>query len=309
MKGLVRVIECGGKGPRMVYVEDGKVTSSLDFFWPEGADLVWLDLKIKGSLQPNTKAVIFSVAGTVYDNCRIGTCPNVPMLNELDVQAFNSKIPIFVCNDMEAATTGMATLFPELPFFLGVTWSSGLGARIWKDKKIISDSEAGHLKIDHSPFAAICGCGQRGCAEAYLGGISTTKFIVGQAHYLGDTIPPDIHPCKWLDICYKNHEAWAIRHYKEVIIPAMGMFLAAMQNFGHFPAVVWKGSFALNAFSNIPCLEHEIRVAMQNEIMDEAWINDMKFEFVDRSPIACCPADHDAYIGAARIAEKLLTGS
>lgn len=297
MESCVRVIECGGQGPRVVDIsENHKIIGGFDKRnWEE--DISWLN---SFGLPNGTKAIIYSVAGVVEDHAKVIKCPNVSILNGRVLGDKSGSPPSFVCNDMEAAITGMAHLYPNLDYFMGITRSTGIGARIWKNGEILSDSEAGHMQIDGSPFAPLCGCGKRGCAEAILAGNAITKFVVGEMHLQNRKIPEDVHPCEWLDRCDSACEEWAMRHYNEVLIPGMATFLANIQMLLHLPAIVWKGTLGLRSFRDVLDLEAAIRQEMKERIINPAWVDDLKFYMMD------CPKDHEAYIGAAKIALNLI---
>lgn len=302
MDTCVRVIECGGQGPRRVDVFDKEVVECLETKpWGSRSDIA-LQLRkfAEANLPPNTKAIVYSVAGTIKNHNTIIACPNAHCLDGMYVGGKESNPPTFAVNDMEAAITGMAHFFPELNYFLGITWSTGIGVRVWKNKEILSDSEAGHICIDNSAYAPVCGCGKRGCAEAILGGNAITKFVLEQTWLRSEKILQGINPCRWLDIAYNDGKEWAVRHYREVIVPGMAAFLAILQTTLRLPAIVWKGTLGLKSFKDVNGLELAIRQEMKAKMSNPLWVDDVEFHFLQ------CPKDHEAYIGAAKIALSLL---
>jgi len=295
----VRVVECGGQCPRRVDVCGKKITNFVETVWTK--DLRDLENFARCDLPERTEAIMYSVAGMVEDHKRIVSCPNTHLLDGAVLGNEEFDVPSFVCNDMEAAITGMAMLFPKLDYFMGITRSTGIGVRIWKDGKMLSDSEGGHMCIDPSFNAPLCGCGKKGCAEAILAGNAITDFVRKRIREAGRDIPTGRHPCEWLDICYNAHEKWAVAYYENVLIPAFGIFLANIQTLLHLPAIVWKGTLGLRAFRDIPQLEGLIRQEMKTKIINPAWVDDLNFYFLQ------CQKDHEAYIGAAKIALDLLS--
>ena len=294
----VRVIECGGQGPRLRDVKGTNVTNPIDGVWTgKLVDLIDFSHSV---LPIGTKAIIYSVAGVVEDHERVAVCPNVQHLRGAILGNRNASVPRFVCNDMESSTTGASIFFPELYYYMCMTRSTGVGGRVWKDGTILSDSEIGHMCVDTSFNAPLCACGKKGCAEAFLGGNALTTLVLSRMHELGKSIPTGRHPCEWLDICYNAHEKWAIALYENVIIPAFGIFLANIQTLLHLPAIIWKGTLGLRAFKDVPQLEGLIRLEMKKRIINPAWVDDLNFHFLT------CPKDHEAYIGAAKIALNLL---
>jgi predicted NBD/HSP70 family sugar kinase len=296
----VRVVECGGQGPRRVDVWGMEVINSVKGKWTNNVSHL---LNFAQEQLPDvTAAIIFSVAGVIENHKKIIVCPNVHHLDGVNLGCEETSIPLFVCGDMEASVTGMAELFPQLEFFMGLTRSTGLGARFWKDGQIISACEVGHIKVDSSPFAALCGCGKRGCAEAILAGNAIAKFVVGEMWLQNRTIPEDIHPCHWLDICYNKGENWAVRHYQDVLFPGLGVFFADVLSTIRVPAVVLKGTLGLRSFKDITGMKGFIRDQARMKIIDRKWVDELEFY-----PLTC-PQDYDAFIGAAKIALKLLQG-
>jgi glucokinase len=70
--------------------------------------------------------------------------------------------------------------------FIVITLGTGVGSGIVIDGKLLYGhdgfaGELGHCKIDHSGNGRLCGCGQKGCIEAYAsatGVARTAKEIV-----------------------------------------------------------------------------------------------------------------------------------
>jgi glucokinase len=66
-----------------------------------------------------------------------------------------------------------------------VTLGTGLGVGIIANGHLVRSGrylhpEGGHLIIEHEKEEALCGCGNYGCAEAYLSGTNFAKFISQQ---------------------------------------------------------------------------------------------------------------------------------
>jgi len=97
-------------------------------------------------------------------------------------------IPCTVTNDANAAAQGemMYGAARGMKNFIMVTLGTGVGGGVIIDGKLVYGhdgfaGELGHTKIDRSPSARLCGCGQRGCIEAYAsanGMARTAKEIV-----------------------------------------------------------------------------------------------------------------------------------
>jgi glucokinase len=131
------------------------------------------------------KAMGVGVAGMVQKGT--GTVLNGPNLGWRDVplprllQARAPKLPLFIANDLSAAAWGerCAGAGRGVDDLLVVLVGSGVGCGMVLSGKLIDGSsgvagEFGHIKV-HSG-GRLCGCGQRGCLEAYAGGASLAAW-------------------------------------------------------------------------------------------------------------------------------------
>lgn len=299
----IRVIECGGSGFRSADVCDGKIhlANTAEILWISSTESL---MKFAYERLPaETKAIIFATAGLVEGHKIIRTSPNISILKEVNVDDYrpNPNIPCFVANDMATSITGMALMNPQFPYFMGITWSSGVGARIWKNNEILSDSEVGHMVYDTSSLAPLCGCGKRGCFESYLGGKSITRRIAVECQTRGIEIPKNMHPCKFLDVEFRSGKAWATELY-DAILSIMAIFLSNIQLMSRLPAIIWKGTFALSALTELGLVKN-LKEKMLRHVIDPQWVDDL--EFVTPDPRAL--SNLDSFLGAAKIAEDLLT--
>lgn len=83
-------------------------------------------------------------------------------------------IPVRVTNDANAAAMGEMTygVARGMKNFIMITLGTGVGSGIVVDGRVVYGSdgfagELGHFVIDHSDNARSCGCGRKGCLEAY----------------------------------------------------------------------------------------------------------------------------------------------
>ena len=97
-------------------------------------------------------------------------------------------IPVIVTNDANAAAMGEMTygVARGMKNFIMITLGTGVGSGIVVDGRVVYGSdgfagELGHFVIDHSDNARSCGCGRKGCLEAYTSatGVARTarKFL------------------------------------------------------------------------------------------------------------------------------------
>ncbi len=96
----------------------------------------------------------------------------IPLAKELQKQ-FNG-VPINVENDANCAAIAESKfgVGKEYPNFLFIIWGTGVGGGIILNRKLYRGpsggaGEVGHICIDHN--GPLCGCGARGCVEAYIG--------------------------------------------------------------------------------------------------------------------------------------------
>jgi predicted NBD/HSP70 family sugar kinase len=273
----IRVVDGGGDGFRRADV-DG--TTPRNFQKSKGPlkrveDIV--DFACKG-LPRGTEGIAFALAGVIEDKDLVVNSPNVHCLDGVRlasaVRDRTKGMKAAVFNDMEAAVTGMAALVPDEPFFLGITWSSGIGLRVWTEGRLLSVAEGGHMLLDPSPFAPLCGCGKRGHAEAIVGGKAIRRLVLAETQARGVELPDD-EPSKLLIQGWKAGVPWAVE-VQRIIARGMGMFLGNIQSLLHLPLIVWKGTFALNAMAS---LERLIRQEMKAMLIDPSWADRKNLAF------------------------------
>jgi glucokinase len=87
--------------------------------------------------------------------------------NELD-------IPVKMTNDANAAAMGemMYGAAKGMKDFIVITLGTGVGSGIVINGQLVYGhdgfaGELGHVRVDYSKEARLCGCGRRGCLEAY----------------------------------------------------------------------------------------------------------------------------------------------
>ncbi len=123
-------------------------------------------------------------APTVWGD-RQGADP-VPLRD--DLRRLWPSVPVFVLNDVTAA--GYRYLDDPRESFCILTISSGIGHKVFIDGKPAvglrgHGGEIGHLRVDFSPDAPCCDCGERG----HLGAVASGRAVVRQAKKLADDEP------------------------------------------------------------------------------------------------------------------------
>jgi len=130
-----------------------------------------------------------------YYTGNIEYAPNLPWKGVVPLSKLMSEkfgIPCTVTNDANAAAMGemMYGVARGMKNFIMVTLGTGVGGGVIVDGKMLYGhdgfaGELGHTKIDHSDNARLCGCGQKGCIEAYAsatGVARTAKEIISSTN-------------------------------------------------------------------------------------------------------------------------------
>jgi glucokinase len=111
--------------------------------------------------------------------------PNLPGWEEVPLVRLMQerwRVPVKIDNDANCAALGEARFGAgrSIAHFIGVTLGTGVGSGIIFDQNIFHGEkgyggEFGHASIDYN--GPVCGCGNRGCIEAYLG----NSYLVANA--------------------------------------------------------------------------------------------------------------------------------
>jgi len=130
------------------------------------------------------------------------TSPNLPNLTEFPLRDELAKllgIPVELQNDANAAVLGEWIFSPAskgVKNLILLTLGTGIGGGVICDGHLLvgadnAATELGHVKADYSSDYP-CGCGRKGCVEAYVGaaGITRTAQIMLKSNP-GTTLKPD----------------------------------------------------------------------------------------------------------------------
>lgn len=294
MNKCVRVIDGGGNGFRRADVFGTEVRNLVKTGKGEISSVEKL-VEFSTAEMLRGDGVAFAMAGDI-DHGLVRKSPQLPWLNGVNLMERTEEVikkMTLVVNDMDGAVAGMGALLDWPNYFMGITWSSGIGARVCRNGQILASCEAGHTPLDLSPFAPLCGCGGRGCAEAILGGEAMTRRMETEMKIRGIKIPEGIHPLAFLDSNFQLHTSWAEELYG-MVAKGMGAYLANIQTLFRLPTVVWKGTFATKA---LKLLVRDIKHHMRERLINPSWADEMDF-------VLCPRPEEDALIGAAALFEK-----
>jgi glucokinase len=128
------------------------------------------------------KAIGLSIAGQVnYKEGILINAPNMPIqnFNFHDFFMENYKKPSYIDNDVNCAAIAESSVFPidtsQLFIFLG----TGIGGAAVLNDKLIRGSSNLAMEIGHLTYkdnTLLCGCGKKGCYEAYAGAKNIIKI-------------------------------------------------------------------------------------------------------------------------------------
>ncbi|MEI6562831.1 MAG: ROK family protein [bacterium] len=95
------------------------------------------------------------------------------------------KVPVFLNNDANACALAEMLFgqYKGTKNLLYLTFSTGMGGGIIANGDLIqgvtdAGGEVGHFVLD--PNGPVCGCGQKGCWEAYVGGRALARLLKGK---------------------------------------------------------------------------------------------------------------------------------
>ncbi|GCE27989.1 glucokinase [Dictyobacter alpinus] len=151
---------------------------------PEDAELLAIGVGAAGQID--------RAAGVVLDAPNLGV-RNMP-LGEILSKRFN--LPVVVGNDVEVAAMGESLYGSGRGYnnFVCLFVGTGIGSGIVQNGRMYTGltgtaGEAGHMTIQAG--GRICGCGSRGCLEAYASRTAITKAIMGEIHHGRSSILAD----------------------------------------------------------------------------------------------------------------------
>jgi glucokinase len=188
-------------------------------------------------------------------------------------------VPVRIFNDLKAITwgevlCGAARSFKDvLVVFVGTGVGSGMvvgGRMAWGATGVVA--EIGHVKV--RPGGEPCGCGQRGCLEAYLGGGNLTARLRREAAQDWPALlesaggkAGEIHPGK-LEELVQAGDARAVALYEELA----GMFGLVLANAVTLlnPAALLLGGTVLKG---CPTLRQRSELVLKEQVLAVAGEN------------------------------------
>jgi predicted NBD/HSP70 family sugar kinase len=185
-KKYIVTIDIGGTKTNIGYFSNGKLIKTIQFstkkFGPENINKI---SEILFNSKKNISAICLSLTGLInnrglwnpINKKTLGDFKNYPVIKILN---FFFSVPVYALGDTQAAALGEMYYGngKKLRNFFYLTVSTGIGGSIIYNKNLfdgkISDiGSIGHSVIKHN--GRICGCGKKGCLEAYSSGNALIK--------------------------------------------------------------------------------------------------------------------------------------
>ncbi len=118
--------------------------------------------------------LILAESGIIHFSPNFPGWSDIPILDYVAAELGNIKIPLYIDNDVNAMVLGELYHGAGVGYenIVGLTLGTGVGGGIVLNRKVYHGSwnsagELGHTIVQ--PNGRKCGCGNRGCLEAYVG--------------------------------------------------------------------------------------------------------------------------------------------
>ncbi len=242
-------VDFGGTAIKAGIVEEGRVVSSAVVSTPatEGPDKV-LDAIARAVLQLDShpKSVGVAIPGEVDPTGRCWGLPNVAGFRGVELGKGLSerlRCPVAVENDATTAALGeyLHGHGSRYPSFLMITLGTGIGGGLVIGGQLYPGSngfagEIGHINVDTSDGAPLCGCGKSGCLETYSGTSALRRKFVEEGGH-------EVEEIKEIAESARRGEAAGLATFRMMGL-ALGYGLANIQNVLDLNALVFTGGIS-----------------------------------------------------------------
>ncbi len=256
-------VDFGGTQIKAGIVDGGELVKSASLPTPTGArpeEVLDLIARAVFSLDPNPESVGVAIPGEVDAVGRCWGLPNVPGFKDFPLGAELSnrlRCPVAVENDATAATLG-ERLYGHgraYPSFLMITLGTGIGGGLVFGHQLYPGAngfagEIGHFKISYQPDAWPCGCGHRGCLEAYAGTRGLLRAFAEHGAQASEVAP--------IAESARRGEEAGLKTF-EMMGNALGRALANVQNVLDLNAMVFTGGVS----KSFDLIEPSLRTALR----------------------------------------------
>jgi glucokinase len=241
-------VDFGGTQVKAGIVENGEVVRSTATPTRAGsgtAEVLDTIASTVLALSSKPDAVGVAIPGEVNSEGRCWRLPNVPGFEGVHIAeelAKRLRCPIAVENDATTAALGERLYGHgrEHPSFLMLTLGTGVGGGLVLGHQLYPGAngfaaEIGHMKVDTSPEAPLCACGQRGCVETFAGTRALLREYARQGGHATEVLP--------IAVSARRGEPAGLRTF-EMMGSALGRLLANIQNLLDLNAVVFSGGIS-----------------------------------------------------------------
>jgi glucokinase len=256
-------IDLGGTRIKVARVDADNILEERSIATPKGGPNAVLSAiaETVKSIESSPKAVGFAIPGEVD---ALGKCYRLPNIEGFEGVAIASILepligcPVFVENDGNAAAHGEA-LFgwgQKYKSFAMVTLGTGIGGGLVLDGKLRPGThgfaaEIGHIPIDSSPDAWLCGCGQRGCVESYAG----TRGLLRRYKELGGETASEVAQ---VAAAAREGNPAGVQAF-QMMADALARCVTTMQNLLDLDAIVFTGGISQSFDMLLPPLREAVR--------------------------------------------------
>jgi glucokinase len=220
--------------------------------WLEGRRVLGTGVGVAGDVDPDRGVVRFAP--------NLGW-KNVPLKSLLEAAGFPR--PLRIDNDATAAAWGArhTEVRGRVPNLVVLTLGTGVGGGLVLDGNLYHGStgtagELGHVCVD--PDGPRCGCGAKGCLEAFVGNRHLVSWARAEYARRGRRAPEELTP-QSLNERARAGDAVA-RAAWERAGRALGVAVAGFLNAFNPDAVLLTGGLAAAAPRFMPALRRELRV-------------------------------------------------
>lgn len=175
-------VDFGGTQIKAAVVAEGEILRSVAVDTPTGEAphaVVEAIAEAVRRLEITPRTVGLAIPGQVDYYGMVWRLPNVPGFEAFPIaQELTERLSALVVVENDATTAALGEhLFGRgrgFANFLMVTLGTGIGGGLVVNNRLVRGAhgftgEIGHVRINLSPQAWSCSCGQRGCVEAYAG--------------------------------------------------------------------------------------------------------------------------------------------
>lgn len=186
---FIATVDLGGTNCRIgIFDIEGNLikswkTSSKNFYQPENIISAFSTELNRFDEYKNIKSIGIGAPGLIDNNGVIKTSPNYPLWKDLGLKSSlysEFGVPVYIENDANLYTLGEGYKGAAIEHenYVAITIGTGIGGGIVINNRIYRGTngmagEIGHMTLH--PTGPLCGCGKKGCLEAYSSGTAIKK--------------------------------------------------------------------------------------------------------------------------------------